>query len=190
MQTRSDDEPRRPSDAHATDAYATGARPSDGQPPGSARPGAGDETRVTERFYEEAYDLERPDAARGSHAPIRAAFKTILSMFTPNSGGTLLDVGCWDGYFTQLVMRRIGADEAHGVDVNARSLAMAEAKGIKARQVDINTRPLPYPDASFDVVVCSEVIEHVFSPDDLLAELRRVLRPSGYAVITTPNLAS
>ncbi len=47
---------------------------------------------------------------------------------------------------------------------------------------------IPYPDDSFDVVSAGEVIEHIYDPDRLLAETRRVLRPGGHVVLTTPNL--
>ena len=50
--------------------------------------------------------------------------------------------------------------------------------------------PLPFPDASFDVVLCVEGIEHVVDRHKTLRELRRVLKPGGRLLITTPNLLS
>ncbi|MGH2870712.1 MAG: class I SAM-dependent methyltransferase, partial [Solirubrobacteraceae bacterium] len=47
---------------------------------------------------------------------------------------------------------------------------------------------IPYPDDSFDVVSAGEVIEHIYDPDRLLREARRILRPGGHVVLTTPNL--
>ena len=54
---------------------------------------------------------------------------------------------------------------------------------------DLN-EPLPYEDASFDVVHSNQVIEHLVKTDLFVREIRRLLRPSGYAIISTNNLAS
>jgi glycosyltransferase involved in cell wall biosynthesis/SAM-dependent methyltransferase len=49
----------------------------------------------------------------------------------------------------------------------------------------------PYPDATFDTVLCCELVEHLTAdPLHMLAEINRILKPGGYLVITTPNLAS
>lgn len=115
----------------------------------------------------------------------------IRGLFLPAGGGRLLDIGCFDGSQTAAVGRLIGAAEIYGVDFLPEPLAAAESRGVHTVRVDLNADlPLPFPDDFFDVVVCSEVLEHVFSPDEVLDEIARVLKPEGYAVITTPNLAS
>jgi SAM-dependent methyltransferase len=48
--------------------------------------------------------------------------------------------------------------------------------------------PLPFPDRSFDVVVCLETLEHVHDTDHLVLEIRRVLKPSGYAILSVPRI--
>jgi predicted SAM-dependent methyltransferase len=50
----------------------------------------------------------------------------------------------------------------------------------------MNITQLPFPDASFDVVLCSHVLEHVLDDRSAMAELFRVLHPSGWAIITAP----
>ena len=54
--------------------------------------------------------------------------------------------------------------------------------------VNLNAEPLPYPEASFDLVTCTEVIEHLEHYRAALREMARVLRPGGVLVITTPNV--
>jgi SAM-dependent methyltransferase len=49
---------------------------------------------------------------------------------------------------------------------------------------------IDFPDEFFDFIFCGDVIEHLFSPDFLLEEIYRMLKPKGYAIITTPNLAT
>ena len=55
---------------------------------------------------------------------------------------------------------------------------------------NIETDRFPYPDGSLDVVVFSEILEHlVLAPDSAVSECRRVLRPRGHLIVTTPNIA-
>ncbi|MBN1811539.1 MAG: class I SAM-dependent methyltransferase [Anaerolineae bacterium] len=49
---------------------------------------------------------------------------------------------------------------------------------------------LPFPSSAFDIVLCSEVVEHVLNPQSLLGEIARVLEPDGYLLLSTPNWIS
>lgn len=142
------------------------------------------------RFYEDTYPVDPTDAPGGFHHGRQQIYRQTLSMFESTTEGRLLDVGCYDGYLTRMVGQKVRAHQLYGVDFNQNVLPLAAEKGIITSHVDLNNESLPYDDAFFDCVCCSEVIEHVLSPDHLLRELHRVLKPSGYAVITTPNLAS
>ena len=64
-----------------------------------------------------------------------------------------------------------------------------EARGIEARRGDLN-EPLPFEEDSFDAVVANQVLEHLHNTDLFITEIYRVLRPGGYAVVSTPNLAA
>ena len=91
-------------------------------------------------------------------------------------GARALDVGCRDGEQTRWLERAGYA--VTSIDVEPAFSA--------AERVDAN-RPLPYPDASFQLVWCSEVIEHLLDPERSANELRRVLAPGGTLLLTTPN---
>jgi SAM-dependent methyltransferase len=97
-----------------------------------------------------------------------------------------LDLGCGDGAFTA-ELAGAGAT-AVGVDVAAAAIARAQARhpGLEFRLAPIDG-PLPFADGSFDVVWCSEVIEHVADTARWLSELRRVLVPAGRLLLSTPN---
>jgi SAM-dependent methyltransferase len=112
-----------------------------------------------------------------------------LRFFEPVPGGTLLDVGCGDGDFTTLVMERTQSARALGIDMFTNNLDIAAEKGIKGTKSDLN-EPFPVSDASVDIVVASHVIEHVSDTDLFVQEIGRVLKPGGYAVVATPNLAA
>jgi SAM-dependent methyltransferase len=120
-----------------------------------------------------------------------AGLENILPFLTPVPNVMLLDIGCFDGIKTALIRDALEAREAWGVDFLSEKLAQARKRGIQTREFDLNAgKPLDFPAGMFDVIICSEVIEHVYSPDDLLDEIARLIKPGGYAVLTTPNLAS
>lgn len=101
---------------------------------------------------------------------------------------SLLDVGCADGGFAQYAGRRLGA-KTYGIDIAPKSIRIAKTKLDYARQHDVD-RKLPFPDKTFQIVFALEVIEHIYDTDYFLAEIRRVLKPSGILILSTPNLAS
>jgi SAM-dependent methyltransferase len=68
---------------------------------------------------------------------------------------------------------------------------LATKQGIDYRTCDVSTQSLPYPDDSIDFVTYLDIIEHHgFSPKSVLTEIKRVLRPGGYLILSTPNHAS
>ncbi len=60
--------------------------------------------------------------------------------------------------------------------------------GEKVDLVDLNRQPLPYPDASFDWITATEVVEHLEKYREVLREITRVLKPGGLCILTTPNI--
>ena len=105
-------------------------------------------------------------------------------------GERLLDLGCWTGAFLARVQRAERYRQLVGVDFVAEGVDTARSRGFDARVVDLNTDPLPFPDAHFDGVVHLAVLEHVFDPFAVIREVHRVLRPGGEFVVAVPNVAS
>lgn len=101
---------------------------------------------------------------------------------------SLLDVGCGNCHLTKKLMEAMNIRTAWGVDILADKLLAPPGVGIC--QVDVDKDILPFEDEYFNLVCCSDIIEHLSNPDLLLSEVYRVLKPKGKCVITTPNLAS
>ena len=98
-----------------------------------------------------------------------------------------LDVGCGPGLTSGLWLKEHGASYV-GVDISEPAIEEARSHGLDARLIEDATS-LPFEDNSFDVVVCTEVLEHLFEPQAAVTEMLRVLRPGGHLIATVPNVA-
>jgi len=133
---------------------------------------------------------ERYDPALHRDEPFEAAHMTRYRWASDLvSGRRVLDAGCGVGYGTRL-LAEAGASEAVGVDLSDDALDRARSGGgAGTRFVVGDLLDLPFEDEAFDVVVSFEAIEHVAEPEQVLAELARVLRPDGLLIVSTPNSA-
>lgn len=102
-------------------------------------------------------------------------------------GDPVLDLGCNSGYGTAQLAQRF--PRVFGVDVSAQAIHEAERRYSESGAVfgKVDGRTLPFPDRSFGAVVSFQVIEHIPNLTPYLSEVRRVLRPGGRAIFTTPN---
>ena len=128
--------------------------------------------------YRARYRLMRPGWS-SSGEQIEALVRGHL---TPDS--RVLDLGCGRGGMVELFWREVAL--AAGLDPDARSLAEHRALGLPV--VGARGENMPFAAESFDLVVCVWVLEHLRSPETVLREVRRVLRPGGHLVFLTPNL--
>ena len=98
----------------------------------------------------------------------------------------VLEAGCGEGYGCAVLGE--GARAVLGLDYDGAALARAARRyGGAAGFARANLVGLPLAAASVDVVVSLQVIEHIWSPAELLAQTARVLRPDGLLALTTPN---
>ena len=123
----------------------------------------------------------------GSHwwfAGRRRIIESFLERLRKQLGKSphILDVGCGTGANLEMLAQ---FGDAEGVDVSPEALAFCRQRGLQnVRQGE--AEQLPYDDGSFDLVTGLDVVEHLDDDVAGLREMRRVLRPGGYALLFVP----
>lgn len=115
----------------------------------------------------------------------RQRLQVIRQMARATENDHILEVGCGGGHVLQL----FPTAQLTGVDVSGEMLAKAR-RNLRTYQVTLlkgQLHQLDLPEASFDTIICTEVLEHTVSPAAVLDHIRRLVRPSGRVVITFPN---
>ncbi len=107
----------------------------------------------------------------------RSGLCKAMIEFSPRLSGRLLDVGCGSKPYQAL----FAVDAYVGLDIDSEA---SRKRGIADHHYDGNT--FPFADASFDSILCNQVLEHVFNPDEFLGEIVRVLKPGGKLLLTVP----
>jgi ubiquinone/menaquinone biosynthesis C-methylase UbiE len=129
---------------------------------------------MASRYDDELWEL----AGERRHAPPHVRWVESLP-----PARHALDLGCGDGAASGAVR----AEKLTIADVSAVALGRARARVPDAEAVELDPdMPLPFADGAFDLVVCTETLEHVRDLQLLLSEVRRVLEPRGRLAITTP----
>lgn len=104
------------------------------------------------------------------------------------SGKRVLDVGCSSGYLARPLVKRgctvVGIEQDEAAAEAAREVCADVLVG------DAESMELPFPEGSFDVVLCGDLIEHLRDPARFLARVRPLLGDGGHLVLSTPNVAN
>jgi len=155
------------------------------------RPSEGELKGLYERFYNAGIS---PDSA---YRGLRERFFTSglyrlwlrwdgdMGFHGRRGTGRLLDVGCNEG--GRLSLYADNGFQVEGLELNESAAALARQRGFQ-----VHTAPLGQfrPREPFDVVVLANVLEHAWDPVQMLAEVRRLVRPQGEVWISCPNAAS
>jgi methionine biosynthesis protein MetW len=115
-------------------------------------------------------------------------FGILKDIIISQAPGTILDVGCGSGYLAHLIKKEKPYFLVHGFDVSTEALKQAKALD-KKYALNINHDSIPEKDTTYDLVVCSEVLEHLVNVQHCLKEIGRVLKNNGKLLVTVPNFA-
>jgi SAM-dependent methyltransferase len=127
--------------------------------------------------YERAGCVERRLVSR-----YRARLLAEVTRLAPRR---VLDAGCGEGHVTAWLADALPASDITGVDGRADALVAFRSRNPGLPAVEADLRQLPFPNASFELVMCTEVLEHIPDPRQALRELSRVC--AGHVLLTVPH---
>lgn len=116
--------------------------------------------------------------------------KLMLRLVCTLKPQSMLDVGCGDGSLTVRFREELKVPFVAGLELSEDGAMMARKRDVNVHVVDFNSEGFPFLSDTFDFVLCSEVIEHLFDPDHLVQEISRTLKVGGILLLTTPNISS
>lgn len=100
----------------------------------------------------------------------------------------ILDIAIGDGIYERMLSKELLQKcEIYAVDISKTQLQRVKDIVKEGKIVNLDDEKLPYKDDTFDIVIVSELLEHVFYPDNVLSEATRVLKKGGYFLLTYPN---
>jgi 2-polyprenyl-3-methyl-5-hydroxy-6-metoxy-1,4-benzoquinol methylase len=110
----------------------------------------------------------------------------VLATISPRR--TVGDIGCHNGAYTALYAQVPGVEMIEGFDVAEKALDEVRARGFRAYGWVAGSEPCPRESGAFDVLIAGDIIEHVVNTEHFVSEMKRILRPGGHVILTTPNL--
>lgn len=96
----------------------------------------------------------------------------------------ILDVGCSSAVLTAQIAKTLPKSKVTGLDSYKKAIEFARKKYPHINFIIADAHKLPFGDKSFDLVICTETLEHVIDPKKALMEMKRVLHPKGRAIIS------
>ncbi|MFI0236237.1 class I SAM-dependent methyltransferase [Streptomyces sp. NPDC016845] len=141
------------------------------------------------RGLRDFYENPAVPVASGTPRTLRQT-RALAAALRGTHHATVLDVGCGDGSAAATAARLLPGHRLVGVDWSQDALRRAARRIPDVVRGELTGDGLPFASGSADAALLSEVLEHLVDPDAALDELRRVLRPGGHLMLSTPNLAA
>jgi len=152
----------------------------------------------TKKFYDELY--EKGEYANSEYDLNRlCSIKGLQSWLLKYKDSTIniADIGCGEGRFlrdfTDTLRQKwdISTDKPLGIDfIKTPKNIFGTRKEMEFIQCDFDGTKLPFNDNSFDLITCNHVLEHIFYTENLVQEIKRILKPTGLCIISVPNLSA
>lgn len=115
-------------------------------------------------------------------------FREVIKVATPAEN--VLDVGCADGVFSNVIFKATKPKKFIGLDVVKTSIEWAKKHWVKNKKMKFmvgDAHKLPFKSNTFDAVFCLEALEHVADPMKVFSEFKRVMKKGGYGVFLVPS---
>lgn len=140
-------------------------------------------SRVYERLWRPYFTRIFSFGGSRTKQQTEAALRAVL----PTKGGTVLDVACGPGLYTRRLARDLPEGLAIGFDLSKPMLRQATRKSshLPVAFVRGDAHELPYPDGTFDSVICLAALYLIPQPHQVIAEMARVLKPGGKILVWT-----
>jgi 2-polyprenyl-3-methyl-5-hydroxy-6-metoxy-1,4-benzoquinol methylase len=137
-------------------------------------------SEIIRKFYNEHPNF-------GINSLRRQKINNLIADEIQKGGKKILDIGCATGYVSSLW--RVCDNYIIGIDIAEKSIFEAKKHLDEAIVVDLENYPWPaeVTKNKYDIILCAEIIEHLFKPEKLLKYLKRFLAEDGSLIITTPN---
>ncbi|MDG1900744.1 MAG: class I SAM-dependent methyltransferase [Bacteroidales bacterium] len=133
-------------------------------------------------YLETRYDLSRRPKSEYPDKLIQY----LMNRFSLRKGMKILEVGSGRGEFLYAFQKQ--GLICSGVDIDSTAKSFYE--GIDISILDVTKEKFPFADNSFDVVYHKSVIEHMYSPEHMMIETHRILKPGGKLIVLTPDWSS
>ena len=140
------------------------------------------------QYYKDRYEkMIDDDYLKEEKGRRKASMQILKKIEKYKKNGRLLDVGCANGFFMDEAKRR--GWEVYGIEPSHWAVSYAK-KNLNLNDIKSSFKEADFSDNFFDVVVMSDVIEHLTDPKGTLKEVRRILKGSGILYLNTPNIKS
>ena len=142
--------------------------------------------KIVEEYYNEKYKTD--DYVGLNYDPLHY-HQMILKKIKERSGTkSILDIGCSTGYLGQEIKKCEDA-KVVGIDISRKALHRASAVLDEVILGDIEKMNPTWPQNYFDIIICADILEHLFDPKAVLTKIRKYLKPDGLLLLSMPNVA-
>lgn len=116
---------------------------------------------------------------------IKNYYNNLLKIIKRENPKSILDVGCGEGFTLDMLQKNKIGKKIIGIDNSKESIRIGKILFPKVKIEHASIYDIPFPDNSFDLVICTEVLEHLKTPSLAIEEVKRVSR--GNILISVPN---
>jgi len=100
----------------------------------------------------------------------------------------ILDVGCASGYLGPEIKKK--GNKIFGVEISEKGKEEASKIFDEVILGNIEEIDLPYPEDYFDLIICADILEHLFDPKNVIMKLKKYLKDNGNLIVSLPNIAN